>query len=1101
MQRSLPINSVQIMFEFPSIMAIDEKINDNLVMQQIIASSIDKVTVEEFINEKTKGYIFLPSINGDEPILVVNKSEPNLLDFKKCILINFETPIRDGQTYTLDQTKCKWLKHPALNDIPEKPINYDNQLAETINTWKDAFSFQTENESTGIQGLRSPQIGAIHAVHAHWTVSDFAATIVMPTGVGKTETMLSLLISQQCSKLLVIVPTDALRDQLSNKFISLGILHRIGVLPKETKKPIVGILKHKCKSVKDVDEFFEKCHVIITTMSIAGQCSEEVQDRMATHCKYLFIDEAHHVSATTWNAFRKRFSKSRIVQFTATPFRNDGKSIEGKLIYNYPLKKAQEEGYFRPISFKTIIENDPTKHDLSIATVAIEQLKEDYDKGHILMARVSSIKRAEEVYKIYQQYPEFHPVRIHTGLPQNERVRIRHQILIGETRIIVCVDMLGEGFDLPELKIAAFHDIRKSLPVTLQLAGRFTRTKKNLGNPTFIANIAQADVNEELRDLYSRDPDWNSLLPRASNDAIDEEANLWEFLEGFEKFPGDISFLNFRPALSAVVYKTKCENWKPDNFRLGIKGLQTFQNVYHDINRHNNTLVIITNKKVFIDWAQMDEIYTWAWDLYVLFWDQQQNLLFIHSSSNAGYYLELAKAVCGEDVEQIRGGHVFRCLSGINRLTLQNVGLLKTLGRLIRYEMRAGSDVEPALTEVEKRNTIKSNIFGAGFENGSKTTIGCSYKGRIWSRQTSNLKTLSDWCSLLGSKLIDEKINPDDVLKGTLVPEEIFERPRIYPIGIEWPEIVYIETDSAFQFVFDQTHIPLILSDINLINPAEDGELIFEIRSGEVFCTFRLIIIKKGETSDYSFVQINKKEDAFIEYHSNRFLVSEFFEHNPPTIWFSDGSSLQGNRYIKLKQDYPPYPVEKIEAWNWENVDLSKESQGFEKLANSIQFRVIQELKRRQFSVIFDDDDNGESADIVGINYNDSELNIELYHCKYSTGKKPGQRIKDLYEVCGQAQKNNHWARQSTDLFTHLLKREPRRYKNNTYSRFELGTIEDLIMIREISRRLRTKFKIFIVQPGLSKLNASNDQLRLLSVTENYLMETYMIPFGVIASP
>jgi hypothetical protein len=31
--------------------------------------------------------------------------------------------------------------------------------------------------------------------------------------------------------------------------------------------------------------------------------------------------------------------------------------------------------------------------------------------------------------------------------------------------------MLGEGFDMPELKIAAFHDIKKSLAITLQLAG------------------------------------------------------------------------------------------------------------------------------------------------------------------------------------------------------------------------------------------------------------------------------------------------------------------------------------------------------------------------------------------------------------------------------------------------------------------------------------------------------------------------------------------------------------------------------------------------------------------------------------------------------
>ena len=47
--------------------------------------------------------------------------------------------------------------------------------------------------------------------------------------------------------------------------------------------------------------------------------------------------------------------------------------------------------------------------------------------------------------------------------------------------------MLGEGFDLPELKIAAFHDVKKSLPITLQFAGRFTRTSRdnNLGKASF----------------------------------------------------------------------------------------------------------------------------------------------------------------------------------------------------------------------------------------------------------------------------------------------------------------------------------------------------------------------------------------------------------------------------------------------------------------------------------------------------------------------------------------------------------------------------------------------------------------------------------------
>jgi hypothetical protein len=41
---------------------------------------------------------------------------------------------------------------------------------------------------------------------------------------------------------------------------------------------------------------------------------------------------------------------------------------------------------------------------------------------------------------------------------------------------------------------------------------------------------------------------------------------------------------------------------------------------------------------------------------------------------------------------------------------------------------------------------------------------------------------------------------------------------------------------------------------------------------------------------------------------------------------------------------------------------------------------------------------------------------------------------------------------------------------------------------------------VAIVQPGVSCAEVSPDQLHLLGVTENYLMETYQLPFQVIAS-
>jgi hypothetical protein len=97
----------------------------------------------------------------------------------------------------------------------------------------------------------------------------------------------------------------------------------------------------------------------------------------------------------------------------------------------------------------------------------------------------------------------------------------------------------------------------------------------------------------------------------------------------------------------------------------------------------------------------------------------------------------------------------------------------------------------------------------------------------------------------------------------------------------------------------------------------------------------------------------------------------------------------------------------------------------------SIQASVIRELKTRDYVMIVDDDGKGEAADVVAIRFDGdhaapSSINVEFYRCKYSPEATPGQRIKDLYEVCGQAQKSIHWMsspEKKTDIFTHLLRR------------------------------------------------------------------------------
>jgi superfamily II DNA or RNA helicase len=96
--------------------------------------------------------------------------------------------------------------------------------------------------------------------------------------------------------------------------------------------------------------------------------------------------------------------------------------------------------------------------------VAVERLRSDLadpnPHNHILMARCATKERAKEIFKLYEVHKDLNPVVIYSGVPTFKETY--DKILQKKTRIIVCVDMLGEGFDLPELKIAAFHDIRES---------------------------------------------------------------------------------------------------------------------------------------------------------------------------------------------------------------------------------------------------------------------------------------------------------------------------------------------------------------------------------------------------------------------------------------------------------------------------------------------------------------------------------------------------------------------------------------------------------------------------------------------------------------
>lgn len=1057
--------------------------------------------------EETRSYV----VAIDNGVRYCFTGNPSIIDEdSQYVVLTDKTPTKQKLIAGSVKQK-KWLRHPNMAEhTPE----------EVLNSWTNQFSYREEVDEEH-PGLRKPQLGALHAILGHFLAPNDVATVVLPTGTGKTETMLSAMVAGKCKKLLITVPSSALRNQMYGKFKTLGVLKeaKYGIVGYDALYPIVGVVNTVFETADELNAFIAQCNVVITTMQIIDSAPQDQQDVYVNVFSNVFVDEAHHIVAASWRKFADRFPKNRLIQFTATPFRSDGQRLDGKIIFNYPLKKAQEDGYYRTINFNPIREYDDEKADRAIAVRAIEQLREDLHSGchHILMARCESKSRAKDVFEIYKELcPDLNPVIIYSGLSQyrDNYEKIMHR----ETKVIVCVNMLGEGFDLPELKIAAFHDIRKSLPITLQFAGRFTRTSRdaNLGNASFVANLADVTVQQELDNLYEEDADWNILLANANDNRVENQEEYKQLLDGFRNgVSSKIPVSSIYPKLSAVVYKNNTKTWHPDEFLKGIRGFDNMDYTSYDINDYEKLVIAVYAKEQNIEGIHVKDVKTLTWSYLVLFWDENKNLLYINSSDNGSVFKDIANHVIGENGQEpvlIKGMDVFRTFHNLKRTKLRNVGLKVYLGKDVRFRMHSGRDVEKALSSAELQNSEKAFVVGDGFDNGEKSSIGASYKGRIWSLNgAGDILTFKKWCLKQGDKLTNEDIDGNQILNKTLIPQSVHKVPNgAVPFAIDWDAMMWDEREGHFLFNLLGDESRLYNTDIELRedNPVQGDSIFFTITNGTHMVEFKLELFENRQNpyNSYSDYRIIKLTDgvATISYGRKETDLASFLYENVPIVYFTDGSSLCGTEYIKLNNPPAIYERNRIDGWNWQGVDLAVESQGVAPniKTKSIQYHVIHELMQGDYDIIYDDDNAGEIADVITLKQADNKLHIGLYHLKFAQGGEVTNRVGNFYEVCGQAQKSANWKyKEAEELVDHMLRRETKRAGGFECNRIQKGDKNTLLKLLKLAKKkIPVSYNIYIVQPGASKTGVSNEILTLLGITDSYLKDKTGIDLHVITS-
>ena len=212
----------------------------------------------------------LAGLDGEE--LVVrsqNKGRVYILPSGERLLVTNQTrctqpPNIDGVLSRQTDGKLCWLSHNSFNEF-KRHVEHGRLVERRVaitERWTDTLRYRAEIvDAAGNvvhRGLRPPQLGGLHAIGAHWTQSHQPATIVMPTGTGKTETMLAALVAYIRGPLLVVVPSQTLREQIAEKFLRLGLLMELGIIPEGTGLPLVGAVTKRPTSLADLD-IFDHC--------------------------------------------------------------------------------------------------------------------------------------------------------------------------------------------------------------------------------------------------------------------------------------------------------------------------------------------------------------------------------------------------------------------------------------------------------------------------------------------------------------------------------------------------------------------------------------------------------------------------------------------------------------------------------------------------------------------------------------------------------------------------------------------------------------------------------------------------------------------------
>ena len=891
---------------------------------------------------------------------------------------------------------------------------------------------------------------------AHWSLGRAEPTVVsIPTGTGKTAVALAapFVASQPPTRILVLAPAQQLRHQLVEQFASYDQLRRIGVLPAGSGNPSVLEMAGKADDWSELEQ-----HDVVVALpnSISPVHYEDDQLPPTDLFDLLIVDEAHHAPARTWRALLEHFAGPASLLLTATPQRRDGKPIPGSLEYYYPLRRALDEGLYKPIE-PVLLPAPAAKRecDDAIAAQAAELLASDEHRTSVLLVRGGTIQRLHELEKIYAA-AGVELVLLHNRLSPNNQAEIVSRLQAGTVRAVGVVGMLGEGFDLPAIRLVAYHDKHRSVPATVQLIGRLARVDAGYPQPSKLVTVADADVFPELKgvlkELYDEDADWAAVLPGILDEDIAQAQQDRAFIEALPESTAEVEPAHLHPLKRALVYEVPAE-WEPeflisvpDELEPGAR-LAGGRVLYAGAVQDAGMFVVVIRYTDHPKWSADPALSNIRYELHVAIHRRPPRTdlpgLVLLDLDREGMQRKFESLLGLEQSGTLAGPErLGKYLDSLDRLSVSSVGIRNTnaatRGRA-SYRNYMGSGVDRGLRTVDlARSALGHVMFQVNTESGSANAGAAIEKSKLWLTRYGPLRELSEWATATAQLLwFPQMTRQGPLLPGVDRGQRLEAWPQTRPLAAELSPALLgmgLELWDGATFLAGIEDLDLYVNDdptdtlADVETPDADHLDIIGVlndrQAGTQRCVWRATIDTEGR------IAANPDLDVRRGYSGSEPL-SAFLEVSAPTIYFLDGTTTIGSVRYESRTLTTAFDLDRLRETRWDNVDITAETRrtAMERGEGkrSIHERLEEYLRDRPHvgvnRWILCNDGSGEIADYLVIEeLPTGEIALALWHAKAASGAQPSVRIKDFQEVVAQAIRSRG-ALPSTTLWSQLGRR------------------------------------------------------------------------------